>query len=298
MADLNVEEIKVYSKKYDISGVVFRIPGAAHLTFLYEGLERTIGIPQALLNETYENYCEKLIVTYVEELLAERNRHIQLHYWNITSDLCAHGIVSGHPRLSDACDINTTAAQEILLDKENEKLIIQTRNTEYHLLLAYCDFKKQEQNKDVIPEFEWVYENYKDKIEYPKIEDGKVLLVLSNFDEYFFHSLYCRYPGNKEPVEYRGSAHVGMFQDSYLIHAAENKLDLRYFPHFQYVEFYVESTDNMPLFIQNIGDVPLFAKTHVGTMKLKPGERKEVCKNNCTEDTVFLAGGDLYPAGF
>ena len=52
----------------------------------------------------------------------------------------------------------------------------------------------------------------------------------------------------------------------------------------------------MPLFLENIGDVPLYAKTACGLIKLDPGERKEVSKENCTNDKVHLADGDLYPA--
>ena len=74
-------------------------------------------------------------------------------------------------------------------------------------------------------------------------------------------------------------------------------VDLRYFPHYQNVEFYSEHTDNMPLFIENIGDVVLYAKTSAGTIKMEPGERKQVIKDNAEDNTPILPGGDLYPAG-
>ena len=46
-----------------------------------------------------------------------------------------------------------------------------------------------------------------------------------------------------------------------------------------------------------IGDVVLYARTSVGTVKPEPGERKEVVAKNAESDTPFLSGGDLYPAG-
>lgn len=53
----------------------------------------------------------------------------------------------------------------------------------------------------------------------------------------------------------------------------------------------------MPLFLENVGDVMLYAKTSVGTIKLNPGERKEVRKENAESETPSLPNGDLYPAG-
>ena len=103
--------------------------------------------------------------------------------------------------------------------------------------------------------------------------------------------------GADKPCEYSGDAHIGMFQDSYLVEADHGRIDLRYFPHFQNIEFYSEHTEWMPLFLENVGDVMLYAKTSVGTIKLNPGERKEVRKENAEAETPSLPNGDLYPAG-
>ena len=88
-----------------------------------------------------------------------------------------------------------------------------------------------------------------------------------------------------------------MFQDSYLIEADNGRIDLRYFPHFQNIEFYSEHTQGMPLFLENVGDVVLYVKTSAGMMKLDPGDRKEVIKANAESETLSLPNGDLYPAG-
>ena len=52
-----------------------------------------------------------------------------------------------------------------------------------------------------------------------------------------------------------------------------------------------------PLYLENIGDVPLYAKTFSGTICLQPGERKEVREENAEENPPMLPKGDLYPAG-
>ena len=66
---------------------------------------------------------------------------------------------------------------------------------------------------------------------------------------------------------------------------------------FQNIKFYSEHTQGMPLFLENVGDVTLYAKTAVGTIKLDLGDRKEVRKENAEAETPSLPNGDLYPAG-
>ena len=131
----------------------------------------------------------------------------------------------------------------------------------------------------------------------PTIEAGKVLLVLSDFDEYYFHSLYYKPEEADNPVRYTGYPHVGMFQDSYLIETENYEIDIRYFPHYQNIEFYSEDTKRRPLFIENIGDIPLYASTSQGMLKVSPGERKEVSSENVEKERPVLPKGDLYPAG-
>lgn len=121
--------------------------------------------------------------------------------------------------------------------------------------------------------------------------------MFSDFDEYYFHSLFYIPEGEAEAVKYRSGAHIGTFQDSYLINAYECGIDIRYFPHFQNVQFYSEDTNGCPWFIENIGNNTLYFQTSVGTIKLEAGDRKEVSAENVEKEEITLAGGDLYPAG-
>ena len=230
-------------------------------------------------------------------------RKLQLHYWYVdvhewSEEECklAHGIVSGHPRLMDADFIHTSQIEKIYIDKDSAEVVITTKNSEYHCPLEYCRWDKQDEHPDAMPEYEWIKENYKNKINYPTIEEDKVLLVISNFDEYYFHSLYYKPCAAVEMLSFKGSPHIGMFQDSYLIRSEGSAIDFRYFPHFENIEFYCENTDGKPFYIENIGDVTLYARTSKGYIKLEPGERKEVSEDNAEAEEPVLHMGDLYSA--
>ena len=229
-----------------------------------------------------------------------------LHYWYVdenTDDatgekyMCAHGIVTGHNRIADTHRIHTSEVLATENDRFTGEALIHTRNSLYYCPLAYCDFDKQDGFPLLISDYEIVKAEYKDKRECPSIEAGKVLVVLSNFDRYYFHSLYYLPEGACEKAEYRSCAHIGTFQDSYLIWMEEHPINISYFPHFQNIEFYSQETDGKPLYLENIGDVPLYAKTLSGTICLQPGERKEVTEENAEENPPMLPKGDLYPAG-
>ena len=309
MAESMLEkEVEVYSPKYDIHGIIRDYGMVTKLFFTYDGKEIVMGIHRSIAkDEKYEDLGRDIIESYIANLASHaKNRKLQLHYWYIDEReyhgemfRIGHGVVTGHKRLSDAIDMHTSAVEAVHVDEEAGELILTTRNSVYHCPLAYCRFKKQDKYPDFIPDYERLKEKYKDTIEYPSIESGKVLLVLANFCDYYFHSLYY-VPKDSEDgncLEFSGWSHIGTFQDSYLINTEDHKVDLRYFPHYQNIEFYMEDTDGCPWYIENIGDVVIFAETSVGTIKLEPGDRKEVVKENAEDETPILPNGDLYPAG-
>ncbi|MBR3307812.1 MAG: hypothetical protein IKI75_11265 [Lachnospiraceae bacterium] len=229
-----------------------------------------------------------------------------LHYWYIGEHYIdqklyhvAHGIVTGHKRLNDSISMHTSAIRAVHIDKDTDEALITTQNSVYHCPLSYCRFEKQDEYPDLLPDYERLKAQYKNTIPYPSIEPGKVLLVIADFCSYYFHSLYFvpEDSTDGEKVEYCSYPHVGTFQDSYLIFSKGGYVDLSYFPHFQNIEFYVESTKDHPLFVENIGTSTLFVKAFEGTIRLDPGERKEISKDNAEPEKIFLPGGDLYPAG-
>ncbi len=308
MAGMMKKEVEVYSEKYDIHGTVRDYGNGAvtKLFFSYEGKEIVMGIHRNVLkDEKYEDIGRDLIESYVTNLATQKEgRKLQLHYWYIGEHenhgkmfRLGHGIVTGHKEISDSTDIHTSEVEAIHIDEEEHELILTTRNSVYHCPLEYCRFKKQDEYPDIIPEYENIEKRYRGKINYPSIEPGKVLLVLANFCDFYFHSLYYVPKDSKEgkKMKYSGYPHIGTFQDSYLINTENYEVDLRYFPHYQNIEFYSEDTHGCPWFIENIGDVVIFARTSEGTIKLEPGDRKEVKKENAEVEKPILPGGDLYP---
>ncbi len=302
------QEISVYSERYDVHGVVRDYGVVTKLFFCYGGKEIVMGIDQnPIKGETFELIGKELIDSYISKLtVARKERKLQLHYWYIKEleddgdrYRIACGIVTGHRKIADAMWMHTSAIREIHVDGDAGELVVTTQNNTYHCPLEYCQFRKQDAYPDIIPDYERLKETYKGKIEYPSIEPGRILLVLANFSDYYFHSIYYvpESSADGEPLDYTGWPHVGTSQDSYLIMVEEAGIDLRYFPHFQNIEFYSMDTGEIPLFLENIGDVTIYAKTCCGTIRLDPGDRKEVSEENAEEETPRLPDGDLYPAG-
>lgn len=237
--------------------------------------------------------------------MEKKEQKTMLHYWHVRSReygngvyLSATGIVSGHERLRDTMQIHTSEIKRIVIDDATEEAVIHTRNTVYYCPLRYLDFEHQEEYAELLPEYERLKKAYQGKREYPAIEAGKVLLVLSNFDSYYFNSLYYKETEEEAPAEFMASPHIGTFQDSFLVSAEKGNIDLRYFPHYGNIEFYAECTNGKPWFLENIGSDVLYAKTSCGIIRLEPGERKEVKAENAETEEPFLFGGDLYPAVF
>lgn len=310
MADTMIRnEIPVYSEKYGVHGVIRDFGVVTKLYFSYDDKKIEMGINKNPLKDiAFEDLGRDIIESYIMNLVSNSDgRKLQLHYWHIDEHeygdgntyRIAHGIVTGHKRIPDAIDMHSSEVRAVHVDEAAEELVVTTRNSVYHCPLSYCDFEKQDEFSDIVPEYERIKERYQNAIDYPTIDPGNVLLVLSNFSEYYFHSLYYVPLDSEtsEPLEYIGWPHVGTFQDSFLVGTKDQSIDLRYFPHFQNIEFYVLRTGGHPLFIENIGDVVLYASTNVGTIRLEPGDRKEVAEENVEEKKPILPDGDLYPAG-
>lgn len=244
---------------------------------------------------------------FLDSLYQNTERKTMLYNWymeeinhNGEEYAIMHGVVTGHTRLMDSIFINTTKIKSYTINYADSELIVETQNTTYHCPLAYCLFAKQDLVKNQIPDYEKIKQEYLNKIneELPTIEDGNVLLVLSNHNEYYFNSLYYKPKGADEKVSYSSFAHIGMFQDSFLIRSHEINIDLRYFPHYMNIDFYQQCTDNLPFYIENIGDIVLYCNTFSGLIKLNPGERKKVSEENAEKEKIDLPDGDLYPAMF
>ncbi len=305
MESMLKQKLEVHSGKNNIDGVVLDYGFVTKLQFSWQGKEIEIGLKYSPLEkEPLEEKAAAVMDSYVEHMASD-GKQIMLHWWYLEMHLShtgreypvGWGIVTGHPRISDATEIHTSEVCGIR--KEGDEIVLLTRNNEYHCPLMYCLFAKMEDHSELLPGFDELREEYQGKWLQPTIEPGNVLLVLADFDEYYFDSLYY-IPSDSatgERMDYTGWPHVGTYQDSYLIETDDNKIDLRYFPHFQNIEFYMEVTDDCPLWLENIGRSTIYANTRVGLIRLDPGDRKLVDNSNIETEKPVLPSGDLYPAG-
>lgn len=240
----------------------------------------------------------------MENTNKDEEKKAKLHYWYFDKDedvvyMC--GRVSGHERLVDTVIITTSKIVSYEIDEDKKELIARTLNTTYHCPLVYMDFEKQEKADPehiIFPEYSDIKAKYEGKREEYSIEPGKVLMVVSDFDDYYFHSLYCKPDVDSAVCKIMNNVHVGYTRDSYLVMGFDPMIDIRYFPHYKNMEFYVLSTNGMPLIIENIGDCELYCGTKKWQIKLPPHKRVEICKENCEIEKKSLDSGDLYPAAF
>lgn len=231
-------------------------------------------------------------------------RNTYLHYWylnEIHNNKCndstiAYGIVTGHIKIQDAVFIHTSEVLDIAVDNNACEVVLKTHNTEYHCPFTYCNWDEQDKMPALIPNYECIKEKNRYGLDEQIIDDGKILLVISNFDEYYFHSIYYKDIDSDEKAEFTAMPHIGTFKDSFLIFG--NGFDIRYFPHEQNIEFYIESVKNHPFFVKNIGDIIIYVKSSKGIIKLNTGEQKEIAEENVESDPPFLNRRELYPAYF
>lgn len=105
-------------------------------------------------------------------------------------------------------------------------------------------------------------------------------------NNYFGDGFY--YDENKVPHALSEYVHVGMFQDSVLIHLAEKEMvtACRYFPMGNYVEFYDtlygQQDYSTPMLIHNTGkkELPIRFQMYPHVWTIKPGESKRIIPFN------------------
>ena len=165
MADTMIRnEIPVYSEKYGVHGVIRDFGVVTKLYFSYDDKKIEMGINNNPLKDiSFEDLGRDIIESYIMNLVSNSDgRRLQLHYWHIDEHKygdgntyhIAHGIVTGHKRLPDAIDMHSSEVRAVHVDEAAEELVVTTRNSVYHCPLSYCDFEKQDEFSDIIPEYE------------------------------------------------------------------------------------------------------------------------------------------------
>lgn len=184
---------------------------------------------------------------------------------------CAHGVVSGHPRLEDGIDITTSKVEHIKPDAENDKLIMHTYSgNEYELLLADIQIMRFEETSGFLLQFgisALDKEQCKHLAKQAQVRlQDKVSSVLNNNELYlqlmgvFVQKAFFKNHSG-EVRELSIKCHSGMFQDSYLICGGKYcEVDFRYFDRFMEIEPYCWSENVEAVRIENIGDTPITCK--------------------------------------
>lgn len=295
----NRENLKV--QYHDLEGTI-RFEGLdIILSFFYEGEQYEFFFCEFMDTEESIKIGCRILEEFVSNA-KEEGEKIYLHQWYLIQDErldhIGQGNVCGHTRLADGLFIHTSRVLAVCEDFVHKELIMITQNSYYHCPMEACSWERQGPSSNLIPDYAKMEALFRGKATTPTIERRKVLLVIADYCEYYFHSLVYIPKQKRKPCTYRATPHLGMFQDSFLIRGYENKVDLRYFPHYKNLEFYSELTDDAPWFVENIGHEELYVKTTVGVFLINPGERKEITAENAEKEEPFLFGGDLYPALF
>ena len=292
---------EIHSEKFGTDGRIFDYGMGINLQFTYNGRDYRIGLVRPVkrdLGDAGLRIMERTLESLIDKAPSDALREPVLHYWyldkNKDDQIIAHGVVTGHPKFNDSQKIYTSPFSGVEIDDERGDAIIKTEYFNYRCPLRYLRFRKQDKFPDPVPAYEEIKSKYSGQIEMPEIEQGKVLLVLSDFNEYYFHSL-CAKDENGELMDYTGWAHTGWTQDSYLIQTEDEKIDIRYFPHFRNIEFYSDYTDGMPLYAENIGGGVIYIQYDGHDFRLDPGVRLELTEKNAAGNISDLPDGDLYP---
>lgn len=307
--DLVRKSYEVHSEQYDVKGTMSDFGRVAMLKFTYEDKEKEITIKRPSITTTDKEMIAlacKEMDTYIGKVMSGeiRERKLMFHYWYIDkiekpnselSFVYGHGYVTGHAKIHDSEFINTSVIQNVEVDEFEGMVIIHTKNSAYYCPIEYCDFEKQDKFPQLIPDYEMLRRQYYKKMPDPKIEAGKVLLIVSNFDPYFFNGMYYLPDGAKKRARYTADIKQGTFQDSFLIDAQDYGIDLGYYLHYQSIELFSEQTGGRPFFVENIGDVKLYVKAACGTIALNPGERKEIKRENAEKEATNRLSGNMIP---
>lgn len=213
---------------------------------------------------------------------------IKLAKWTITKEqhkkenyFLAWGNVTGHQRLVDGTYIHTSKIMKLEYDASTTKLIMTTYSkNEYELLINEMDMERYEETVDNLKEFHVTIPSYDEcntiiqeteKEQMTHIEeilkDGELYLKVKG-------SYVSRAFWKKDMVrEIKVSAHIGMFQDSYLITDWEKgEVDFRYFDALFGIRPYHYSDGLNAILIENCGAQDITFTEGMESIICKTGE--------------------------
>lgn len=211
----------------------------------------------------------------------------------------ACGNVTGHPDIMDTTYISTSPMVGYEILEASEEIVIHTKNSNYYCSMTECDFDVEE-TYEALPEWAELSEKYRNEEKLYEVPEQSALIVYSDHREYFFE--YAAVNMNGELIPLAMMVQEGTIQESVVISGdgtkIEGYIDIGYFPHYKHMEYYSCYVGGMDIYIENAGDSTIYSTFDIGVIKLEPGERKLVSKDNIElrENIPELHKGALYPA--
>ncbi len=219
----------------------------------------------------------------------------------------AEGNVIDHPYCINSERVVTKPLIRACYEEGSEEVLLYTKETEYHCLISECTFHG-EGTCEYIPELK-KFEQNKKQLNTPEaphdMQDGSVLVILSDHYEYYFDSAFVKHQGNCERLAM--DVHYGMIVDTCLIsgkieeqkedHENTKLLHIYYKPHSYHLEFYVWEAGEFNVYFENSGEYTIYLTTPEGIIEASPGKRVLVKRENTVseeETSLHLDTGKLY----
>lgn len=208
----------------------------------------------------------------------------------------AHGIVSGHPKLRDGINITTSVIEEMKFDETNNRVIFLTHSkNEYFIELSTICFNCFEETASYLNEWNITIPSKEECIKLAEEFKKKELKELSGVLK--DNELYLKISGayvqkafwkKGEIREINISAHIGMFQDSYLITDWEKgEVDFRYFDGWLSMRPYHYSDGLETILVDNIGSSDVTFDAGAESITCKAGELTRIEKKHFTAEGLF-----------
>lgn len=204
-----------------------------------------------------------------------------------------HGIVTGHPNISDSTRIHTSPILDAHLHPdEPDTYVFRTHRTEYICRLEDCSRNQCDSFLNDILAYTdipgWLLSLRQHLLNapqpeyrsFPDIPDNTILLRLGNNFPHYFGGMFVHVGGRKLTSE-EVCVHLGMFIESFLCLLYDNEqhanYDLSYFLHSGgHIQFYGWLNNSLPVRIENCGDDSIEIALPPTIMNIRPGEQVQI----------------------
>ena len=210
-----------------------------------------------------------------------------------------HGNVIGSSKFWVGEFINTSVIKRLEYMENDELLRIHTQNSIYDCALRNCSFRQQEP----LAELPFALEEYAEKYKFGDWgapERDSILLVFADYKGFGLVDALVDLKG--EIFHLEEEAHVGMFEDSFILHGPYKakvkrlrNIDIRFFPPANLlsniIRFYSFNSAGLPVYLHNAGRKTIVFDTRVGRLEVGDGIRKLVSAENAVNsDRTWYAG--------